>query len=238
MPRVIKASWVSAKFIEDSLHVMLIRELMAYHCLCPHCCKLLINVNTGEMQEDLKNSALHWSRCYEWPWALINAELCPEDRVLDAGGGHGVLQYAVARRCNDVTNIDMNLKSLQAVNAMKYVIGVPHLELMEGDLLAIPFPEERFNKVFCISVLEHMSEWRKCLDELFRVLCPGGTLLLTLDVNKNISKPSGEFFITKDDIQSLLLEWGWTGDLPETGRINTYLDDGSRLNALCLKIQK
>lgn len=48
----------------------------------------------------------------------------------------------------------------------------------------ISFPEDYFDRVFCLSVLEHIpcDLWHRCMQEFERVLRPGGRLIVTFDM--------------------------------------------------------
>jgi SAM-dependent methyltransferase len=48
-----------------------------------------------------------------------------------------------------------------------------------GDALALPFTDSRFDVVLCTEMLEHVPEPQRAIDEMYRVLQPGGVLLLT-----------------------------------------------------------
>lgn len=48
-----------------------------------------------------------------------------------------------------------------------------------GDAQALGIASEAFDLVLCTEVLEHLPEPQRAIDEMFRVLKPGGTLLLT-----------------------------------------------------------
>jgi SAM-dependent methyltransferase len=48
-----------------------------------------------------------------------------------------------------------------------------------GDAQALGIADGRFDVVLCTEVLEHLPEPQKAIDEMFRVLKPGGELLLT-----------------------------------------------------------
>ena len=48
-----------------------------------------------------------------------------------------------------------------------------------GDAQALGIRDGAFEAVLCTEVLEHLPEPQKAIDEMFRVLRPGGTLLLT-----------------------------------------------------------
>ena len=87
-------------------------------------------------------------------------------RVLDAGCGEGVLVDEYAERL-DITGMDANYSSDRVTH---------------GSLTALPFPEAAFDRTLCLDVLEHLAyeEQPRALAELFRVLRPGGELLVTV----------------------------------------------------------
>jgi hypothetical protein len=51
------------------------------------------------------------------------------------------------------------------------------------DLHDIPFPDATFDVVFCNHVLEHVTDDRRCMREIYRVLKPGGWALLQSPVD-------------------------------------------------------
>lgn len=54
--------------------------------------------------------------------------------------------------------------------------GDPRSDVVRGDALALPFPDESFDAVVCSEVLEHLPEYAGAIDEVVRVLRPGGRL--------------------------------------------------------------
>jgi SAM-dependent methyltransferase len=50
---------------------------------------------------------------------------------------------------------------------------VSRLARLRADLTQLPFPENCFDAVLCIHVLEHIVEDRRAMRELFRVIRPG-----------------------------------------------------------------
>ena len=60
----------------------------------------------------------------------------------------------------------------------------PGLDLAVADATDLPFPDDSFDCCACVSVLEHVGKGRdaKVLSEIWRVLAPGGFLVLTTDV--------------------------------------------------------
>lgn len=55
------------------------------------------------------------------------------------------------------------------------------IRLRQVDLTRIPFPDGTFDWVTSVSVIEHIPDYRRAIAEMFRVLRPGGRLLLTTD---------------------------------------------------------
>jgi SAM-dependent methyltransferase len=231
--------------MQDARHMALLRELASLHCLCEHCFQLTSDGH-GKLKEFTENSALHWSRAFEWPWALINGEIEAGNRCLDVGGGHAVFQYVAARCCQpgEYLNVDSNSESHDAVHKMKQKLGLANIQELNGKLpdgwshwgsTAVNKGEsDSFDRVFCISVVEHCRNWREVLLDCARVLKPGGLLVVTMDVNSAGLANSKEFFIDRTDVRLL------GGDIPEppANALGTAMPDGAKLNCLCLKLQK
>ena len=87
----------------------ILRELMSYDIQCPECTILEPHENAPlNFEVPTSFTSLHWSRQYEYPWAIMHSNLKPSDVCLDAGGAYAVFKYAVAKRCAKVVTIDMN----------------------------------------------------------------------------------------------------------------------------------
>jgi SAM-dependent methyltransferase len=52
--------------------------------------------------------------------------------------------------------------------------------VVQGDALALPFPNETFDRVICSEVLEHIPDDVAAMSELARVLRLGGTMAITV----------------------------------------------------------
>ena len=70
-------------------------------------------------------------------------------------------------------NISIARERLQSNGSMKI-----HLLCAAGD--ALPIADESVDSVFLIEVLDHVPFLRPCLEEVFRILKPGGILFLTV----------------------------------------------------------
>jgi len=91
-------------------------------------------------------------------------------RVLDLGCGNGCYTQELARRAASVCGIDIHMPHLQSFREQ-----IPRVQA-SGEHL--PFASESFDAVTMIEVLEHTHCDTKVLAECFRVLKPGGLLVL------------------------------------------------------------
>ena len=56
-------------------------------------------------------------------------------------------------------------------------------DLIQGSASSLPFSENSFDLVYCIETLEHVPDTQSALNEMTRVLKPGGTLIV---IDKNL----------------------------------------------------
>jgi 2-polyprenyl-3-methyl-5-hydroxy-6-metoxy-1,4-benzoquinol methylase len=118
----------------------------------------------------------HAEHVARYRWA---AQVAEGRDVLDAGCGVGfgahVLHAAGARR---VAGVDAFAGAV--VEAREQ--AQPGLEFIVGDVRELPFGEHEFDLVTCFEVIEHVAEQERLLDELARVLRPGGLLAISTPI--------------------------------------------------------
>jgi 2-polyprenyl-6-hydroxyphenyl methylase/3-demethylubiquinone-9 3-methyltransferase len=103
--------------------------------------------------------------------------------VLDLGCAGGFMAEAMTNKGANVTGIDPAAQAIAAASArakqmdqsIQYDVGV-------GENL--PYPDNHFDAVVCVDVLEHVADLAKVLAEVARVLKPGG-LFLYDTINRN-----------------------------------------------------
>lgn len=113
--------------------------------------------------------------------------LAPGDRVLDLGCGAGRHAFECYRRGAQVVALDQNGEEIREVAkwfaAMKEAGEAPEgatATAMEGNALALPFPDESFDVVIISEVMEHIPDDKGVLAEMVRVLKPGGRIAVTV----------------------------------------------------------
>jgi len=91
-----------------------------------------------------------------------------------------------------------------------------------GDAQALGFTEGAFDVVLCTEVLEHLPEPQQAIDEMFRVLRPGGTLLLTTRFLFPIHDAPHDYFrFTKYGLRYLLRRFAILELQEETDSVGT-----------------
>lgn len=99
--------------------------------------------------------------------------------VLDAGCGPGVHSIRVAKAGHRVCAIDIsNTMLCQARKRVAAQQLMDRVEFFQKDLTKLDFPDASFRYVFSWGVIIHIPEADKALDELARIVEPGGKLAL------------------------------------------------------------
>lgn len=93
---------------------------------------------------------------------------------LDLGSDNGVVSLLLRRRGGRWASADLDPA---AVAAIRDLVGDEVYQL-EGPCL--PFPDDRFEVVVVVDLLEHVEDDRRLVDELRRVTRPGGRLILNV----------------------------------------------------------
>lgn len=115
--------------------------------------------------------------------AEITAEFSPyrqNNRLLDIGCGAGNLLQATRRNGWDAQGLDVS------AGAVKHVRGLG-FEVFEGELQDAAFPSQHFDVVTAAELLEHLFDPQPLLNEVARILRPGGLFWTTTPHARGLS---------------------------------------------------
>ncbi|MEW5967865.1 MAG: class I SAM-dependent methyltransferase [Pseudomonadota bacterium] len=141
----------------------------------------------GEMRRTSAHRAkspIDYMRYAEFGAVLSGLKLKPGSRVLDAGGPQW-LTFALAARNPDVQFQYINYADyeVQPFERIRSELGLDNLTISKEDLRQLSFPDESFDEIFSISVLEHVYPEEGgdalALSEIKRILKQGGSVILT-----------------------------------------------------------
>lgn len=96
--------------------------------------------------------------------------------LLDIGIGTGRITRPLMERGVRVAGVDIAPKMMAKLLEQ---LGPGHLppDLMLGDATRLPLRDDSFRAVLMVHVLHLVSDWRRAIDEMRRVLAPGGVFL-------------------------------------------------------------
>lgn len=100
------------------------------------------------------------------------------NNILDIGSGAGqVLSHLIKYSSHSarITGIDISRTMLERAKSR---LGSNRPRLVVGDFARLPFADCAFDCITCCYVLEHLPDARQGLEEVARVLAPGGRVLL------------------------------------------------------------
>lgn len=105
----------------------------------------------------------------------------PGDKVLDLGCGEG--RHAISCHLlnpGDIVGVDLSLNDLetarQRLGDFDSAVADGSCNFVQASGLQLPFADHTFDKVICAEVLEHIPDYQSMLQEIRRVLKPGGVL--------------------------------------------------------------
>jgi SAM-dependent methyltransferase len=126
--------------------------------------------------------------------------LVPGDSVLDIACGPGNFSRAFAATVGDsglVVGLDASETMLERGASDLRRSELTNLALIRGDAAALPFLDDSFDAVCCFAALHLFADPFAGLDEMTRVLAPGGRVALMTSVQRQLAprgplKPIGE----------------------------------------------
>lgn len=95
-------------------------------------------------------------------------------RLLDVGCGTGHHMASLRERGFEVAGVDGSEEMIAHARANN-----PGAHIKVADVDSLPFPDSSFDFVLCIEVLRYLPDFTRCVNEIARVLKPGGVCLVT-----------------------------------------------------------
>jgi SAM-dependent methyltransferase len=138
----------------------------------------------------------------------------PDDTLLDVGAGDCQYKPYFAGRCKYIS---------QDVGGKDGAFTYDQIDI-RSEIYSIPLPSESVDIILCTQVLEHLKYPTRALQEMHRLLKPGGKLYLTVPfASEEHMVPYDYFRYTKFSLDFLMREQGFNPLLidPQGGRFIT-----------------
>ena len=161
---------------------------------------------------DLITAVLSYGQDARWKARLISeANIQQGDRALDLACGTGDIAFASAERGARVIGLDLTPRMLELARRKS-----SRASFVTGDMTSLPFANERFDLVTAGYGLRNVPDLAKAIDEIARVVKPGGRFL-SLDFNKPESALVRGVYLAYLAMVGSVLGWILHGD-PDTYR--------------------
>lgn len=150
-----------------------------------------------------------WSRAWEYVYAYYHLKTWRDrlarhltPRVVDFGSGVTFFPFVVAKLgchviCVDIDPVCQNDLEC-AASCLSSSPGTVESRLSTVDDL--PLSDGQADAVYCISVLEHISDYRQTIGRIRRTLKPGALFVLTIDLDLR-----GDQAVGKEDYHRIML---------------------------------
>lgn len=176
-------------------------------------------------REFFDNVEAHRYQVYaRWMREVMEFDGFADRDLLEVGCGMGSDLLQFARGGARVTGLDYTPRSVEISRRRFEVYGVPG-RFSIGDAERLPFPDASFDVVYSNGVLHHTPDTQRAIDEVFRVLRPGGVAKIMLYHRRSLyywfsiilkhGLVRGELArSTPEEIMSRYVEYSETGALP------------------------
>jgi SAM-dependent methyltransferase len=136
------------------------------------------------------------------------------EQVADLGAGEGTLAQLLAQRARQVIAVDLSPKMVEFGQQLAIQNGLHNLEYRIGDIEAPPIDSASLDLAILSQALHHAERPQRALDSAFRILKPGGRLIV-LDLLQHHFEEARELYgdrwlgFSESDLASMLEKSGF-----------------------------
>ncbi|HWU02670.1 MAG TPA: class I SAM-dependent methyltransferase [Novosphingobium sp.] len=157
------------------------------------------------------------------------------EELLDVACGPGILTCALAGEARAVAGIDVTAAMIEQARAREAAMGLGNLDWHVGNAAALPFADNRFDRVVTRYSFHHMTDPVAILAEMRRVCRPGGRIVVidatpspetqaAYDRMETLRDPTHTSALTLDQLRVLGREAGLCEVLVDSYLLEARLD--------------
>ncbi len=151
---------------------------------------------TQEQYFNLIAGRLGKNYCPGRSWEAIGhlaLRLTPAIDIADLGAGEGLVSQLLAQRARQVWCIDNSSRMVEVGSELAKKNGLANLTYKLGDIENVPLADKSVDLAILSQALHHARHPQAAVDEAFRILRPGGQVLV-LDLNEHTFEKARELY--------------------------------------------
>ena len=152
--------------------------------------------HTQEQYFNLIAGRLGKNYCPGRSWEAIGhlaLRLTPSIDIADLGAGEGLVSQLLAQRARQVWCIDNSPRMVEVGTELAAKNNLSNLSYKLGDIERVPLEEKSVDLAILSQALHHAQHPQSAVNEAFRILRPGGQLLI-LDLNQHDFEKARELY--------------------------------------------
>jgi SAM-dependent methyltransferase len=111
--------------------------------------------------------------------AFVAEHFTKDSKLLDLGCGAGPVITPLRDQGYSCVGLDYSAEMLGFSRQRMESVGIRPDRLIRGDSTRLPFPDDSFDGVICLGVISYIRHYTAVLEEIFRILRPGGTAIIS-----------------------------------------------------------
>lgn len=137
-----------------------------------------------------------------------------EDKVADIGAGTGYLTLELAKKAAQVIAVDNSFQMLSVAREEAVKANLANIRFMEGNAEELPIDDDTVDLVYANMLLHHVNDPLQVFKEMFRILKPGGKVMVT-DITEHehtwLRQEKSDLWLgfNRDDLSEWLKEAGF-----------------------------
>lgn len=115
---------------------------------------------------------------YEIMFSLLKEDITEAENLLEIATGTGIISFQLCKQVREITAIDLSPEMLKIARVKAENQSVTNIDFMEGDICNLSFADHSFDAVIASNVLHLLFEPDKAMQEIKRVVKPGGKVIV------------------------------------------------------------
>jgi phosphatidylethanolamine/phosphatidyl-N-methylethanolamine N-methyltransferase len=118
------------------------------------------------------------NEAYEFLFRMFRKDVAGAQNLLEAATGTGLISLNICDLVSTITAMDLSPEMLKIAKRKAISQGVQNIDFQIGDICEITFPDYQFDVIIASNVLHLLFEPDAAIQELKRVLKPGGKIIV------------------------------------------------------------